>query len=103
MAWHGSRTTGCTSSSSACAPGSRRSWCRDPRTCARHCRAEVRAWATNGTVATGVDARDLFEAIAREQVRVEFQPLVSLYTGRLVRFEALSRWTPPNPGRVQPR
>ena len=62
----------------------------------------MRAWATTVTVATGVDARDLFEAIAREQVRVEFQPLVSLYTGRLVRFEALSRWTHPKLGEIEP-
>src|SRR3954468_6171066 len=45
---------------------------------------------------------DLFEAIARNQLRVEYQPLVEMANGRCVRFEALCRWTHPTRGEVSP-
>lgn len=49
-----------------------------------------------------IDPSDLFEAIARDQLRVAYQPLVDLASGRCVRFEALCRWTHPIHGEIAP-
>lgn len=46
--------------------------------------------------------RDLADAIAREQLRIEYQPQVSLVTGEVLGFEALLRWEHPELGRVSP-
>ncbi|HEX8394900.1 MAG TPA: EAL domain-containing protein [Longimicrobium sp.] len=45
---------------------------------------------------------DLRGAIAREELKVYFQPIVSLATGNVVAAEALSRWSHPVHGRVPP-
>jgi PAS domain S-box-containing protein len=39
---------------------------------------------------------DLRKAIERDEMRVHYQPLISLATGRIVSFEALSRWQRPD-------
>ena len=48
-----------------------------------------------------IDA-DLRRAIERDEIEVFYQPLVSLSTGRLTGFEALSRWRHPDRGIVPP-
>ena len=45
---------------------------------------------------------DLSRAIAREELVVEYQPIVSLETGRISAAEALVRWEHPGRGRVAP-
>ena len=45
---------------------------------------------------------DLRRAIARQEFRVEYQPIVSLERCRLVGFEALVRWAHPDRGMLQP-
>ena len=45
---------------------------------------------------------DLAKAIEREQIVVEYQPIVSLETGRISAAEALVRWDHPVRGRVPP-
>ncbi|MES2298494.1 MAG: EAL domain-containing protein [Pseudomonadota bacterium] len=47
-------------------------------------------------------ARDLREAIAREQFEIHYQPVVSLRTGRIEKAEALLRWRHPTRGLLQP-
>jgi len=46
--------------------------------------------------------RDLDEAVALGQMRVEYQPQVSLANGEIVGFEALLRWEHPELGLVSP-
>ena len=46
---------------------------------------------------------ELAEAIEREQIVVQYQPIVSLETGRICAAEALVRWDHPVRGRVRPR
>jgi diguanylate cyclase (GGDEF)-like protein len=45
---------------------------------------------------------DLSRAIAREEIVVEYQPIVSLETGRISAAEALVRWEHPGRGRIPP-
>ena len=45
---------------------------------------------------------ELRRAIEREQLRIHYQPIVSLATGRLMGFEALLRWYHPERGRIPP-
>lgn len=46
---------------------------------------------------------DLRSAIANEEFRVHYQPIVSLQTGRFTGMEALLRWEHPTRGTVYPR
>jgi len=46
--------------------------------------------------------RALEHAIARDEFVVQYQPVVSLATGRLVALEALLRWEHPRRGRLHP-
>lgn len=45
---------------------------------------------------------DLRHAIEHDQLRLYFQPVVSLETGRITGFEALVRWNHPEQGLLQP-
>ncbi|MCC7013481.1 MAG: EAL domain-containing protein [Planctomycetes bacterium] len=45
---------------------------------------------------------DLRRAVERNEMRVFYQPIVSLETGRISGFEALARWTHPERGAVPP-
>jgi EAL domain-containing protein (putative c-di-GMP-specific phosphodiesterase class I) len=45
---------------------------------------------------------DLRQAINRQELRVFYQPIVSLETGRLMEFEALIRWQHPERGLISP-
>jgi len=45
---------------------------------------------------------DLRQAVEREQLRVWYQPIVSLATGRVAGFEALVRWQHPERGLISP-
>jgi diguanylate cyclase (GGDEF)-like protein len=45
---------------------------------------------------------DLRRAIDREELRVEYQPIVSLHNSRIVGFEALARWQHRQRGMVPP-
>jgi diguanylate cyclase (GGDEF)-like protein/PAS domain S-box-containing protein len=45
---------------------------------------------------------DLRRAIVRQEFKVFYQPIVSLYTGRIIGFEALIRWQHPQRGLVSP-
>ncbi len=45
---------------------------------------------------------DLRQAIGTSQLHVEYQPIISLQTGRAVSFEALVRWTHPLRGPISP-
>lgn len=45
---------------------------------------------------------DLHHAIERHELRLEYQPIVSLLDGRMVGVEALLRWHHPTRGRVPP-
>ncbi len=47
-------------------------------------------------------ASDLRRAIAAGEVTAAFQPIVDLATGRIVKYEALARWTHPRRGPVSP-
>jgi EAL domain-containing protein (putative c-di-GMP-specific phosphodiesterase class I) len=44
----------------------------------------------------------LHDAVADDLVRISFQPIVDLYDGRVVGFEALARWTDQSLGVVDP-
>ncbi|HEX6927969.1 MAG TPA: EAL domain-containing protein, partial [Gammaproteobacteria bacterium] len=46
---------------------------------------------------------DLRQALEREELRVAYQPMVELHTGRLKGFEALLRWRHPIKGSIRPR
>lgn len=57
----------------------------------------------NGAEATQrILARDIAMAVVRGELRLEYQPLVRLDTGRVVRAEALLRWDHPQYGAVRP-
>jgi diguanylate cyclase (GGDEF)-like protein len=45
---------------------------------------------------------DLKQAIAAEQLHLNYQPIVSMQTGRIVSFEALVRWQHPRRGMMPP-
>jgi len=45
---------------------------------------------------------ELLHALDRDQLRVHYQPIFSLETGRILAFEALLRWTHPRHGTVPP-
>jgi EAL domain-containing protein (putative c-di-GMP-specific phosphodiesterase class I) len=45
---------------------------------------------------------DLENALAREELQLEYQPLISLSSSTIVGFEALLRWHHPHRGRVSP-
>ena len=45
---------------------------------------------------------DFRRAVARREFQLHYQPLVSLGTGRLAGFEALSRWRHPDRGMISP-
>lgn len=47
-------------------------------------------------------ASDLRHAVARRELRVEYQPIVELPNGQIVAFEALARWDHPRRGSVRP-
>ncbi|POZ53068.1 PAS domain S-box protein [Methylovulum psychrotolerans] len=47
-------------------------------------------------------ANDLHSALAEQQLRVVYQPIVQLATGRVVKAEALVRWQHPQLGLVSP-
>jgi predicted signal transduction protein with EAL and GGDEF domain len=46
--------------------------------------------------------RDLRQALAREDLRVHYQPLVDCCSGKVLGFEALVRWTHPTRGPIPP-
>ncbi len=46
---------------------------------------------------------DLRKAIEREEIRIMFQPIMSIETGRIAGFEALTRWEHPKRGRIPPQ
>jgi diguanylate cyclase (GGDEF)-like protein/PAS domain S-box-containing protein len=46
--------------------------------------------------------RDLRRAVERHEMRVHYQPIISLATGRIGGFEALVRWTHPERGPISP-
>jgi EAL domain-containing protein (putative c-di-GMP-specific phosphodiesterase class I) len=45
---------------------------------------------------------DLRRALEREELRLEYQPIVALETGRLIAFEALARWRHAEQGMIPP-
>ncbi|WP_197026489.1 EAL and GGDEF domain-containing protein [Hylemonella gracilis] len=45
---------------------------------------------------------DLRQALARDEIRVVYQPLIDLATGRLASVEALARWHHPKRGLISP-
>ena len=55
--------------------------------------------AAQARVALSVDLR---AAIEHDQIRLAYQPLVSLPGGEVVGVEALARWTPPERGVIPP-
>jgi diguanylate cyclase (GGDEF)-like protein/PAS domain S-box-containing protein len=55
-------------------------------------------------VLTAIDLRsDLRLSVDRQQLRLHYQPLVDLDSGRIVGFEALVRWLHPERGLLRPR
>ncbi|MFM7427659.1 MAG: EAL domain-containing protein [Elainella sp.] len=46
--------------------------------------------------------RDLWLALPHQQMRLQYQPIVSLGTGRITGFEVLSRWHHPSLGMISP-
>ncbi len=59
-------------------------------------------WMYNNTVDKLQMETDLRRGIEREEFRVYYQPIVSLFTGRITGFEALLRWQHPQLGLVSP-
>jgi diguanylate cyclase (GGDEF)-like protein len=47
-------------------------------------------------------ARGLFDAVGRDELRLDYQPIVDARDGRLTGVEALLRWTHPSRGAVPP-
>jgi len=54
-----------------------------------------------GTDLTNLEA-DLKRALAREEIKVVYQPVVRLYDNTIAGFEALARWDHPKHGRIAP-
>ena len=51
-----------------------------------------------------VELRNLLrDAIANDKLRLAYQPVVNMDTGKIVSLEALSRWTDPDRGIIEPR
>lgn len=57
------------------------------------------ATAVEGRLTLGADLRD---ALARDELELHYQPIVTLRTGRLVSVEALARWRHPVRGWIPP-
>lgn len=66
-----------------------------PRVCAYHS-------AMAPLADLSITPRDFQEGLARGEVSVALQPLVSLRDGRVARFEALARWQHPVRGQIAP-
>jgi EAL domain-containing protein (putative c-di-GMP-specific phosphodiesterase class I) len=66
-------------------------------------RAETFEPAMHAAVVTRLELRgDLERALEEEQLRIRYQPVFHLATGRLESFEALLRWRHPERGEVAP-
>jgi diguanylate cyclase (GGDEF)-like protein/PAS domain S-box-containing protein len=57
---------------------------------------------THGASQAALLEHDLREAVEQGQLRVEYQPIVSIHTGDWLGVEALARWTHPTRGPVPP-
>jgi diguanylate cyclase (GGDEF)-like protein/PAS domain S-box-containing protein len=68
---------------------------------ARHEQFEGSEAPTGGRLRLLLEA-DLRRAVARGEVSVAYQPIVSLATGRIGGFEALARWDHPERGSISP-
>ena len=92
------------------------SGCESPEDMLRHADLAMYRAKANGKAqyavfdrAMATDAMDrltleseLRQALARDQLSLEYQPIVDLATGRVVEVEALLRWDHPRLGRVSP-
>jgi diguanylate cyclase (GGDEF)-like protein/PAS domain S-box-containing protein len=59
---------------------------------------EMHAWAMKRLSMEG----ELRQAIDRGELELQYQPIHSLTTGKIVEFEALVRWQHPQSGKIQP-
>jgi predicted signal transduction protein with EAL and GGDEF domain len=67
-------------------------------------RYEIFDKGMNATTATDLPQieMDLWRALERDELTLDYQPIVSLRTGRIAGFEALLRWLHPSRGMVSP-
>jgi diguanylate cyclase (GGDEF)-like protein len=68
----------------------------------RACGWQLFAADMDDDIDTRVLRTDLAHAVAKDQLRLEYQPIVALRTGDLIAFEALARWQHPTLGLVPP-